>query len=119
MGKGERLKQLRDRSGLSQVDAADKIGVSKQTLYKYEQDIITNIPSDVIERIAKVYNTTPSHIMGWDDNANVFPGIKTDLSGIDPKEIDDAIDLYERFENLSPEKQAAFLNYLMFLQSDS
>ena len=31
---------------MSQVEFADKINVSKQTLYKYEDDIITNIPSD-------------------------------------------------------------------------
>lgn len=31
---------------MSQVEFADKINVSKQTLYKYENDIITNIPSD-------------------------------------------------------------------------
>ena len=53
--------------GLSQVELADKIGVSKQTLYKYENDIITNIPSDKIEAIAKVTGATPAEIMGWED----------------------------------------------------
>ena len=45
---GERIKELRTSLGLSQVDIADKINVSKQTLYKYENNIITNIPSDKI-----------------------------------------------------------------------
>ena len=43
---GERIKKVREKTGMSQVEFADKINVSKQTLYKYEDDIITNIPSD-------------------------------------------------------------------------
>ena len=53
---GERIKELRNSLGYSQVDFADKIDVSKQTLYKYENNIITNIPSDKV---------SPAYIMGW------------------------------------------------------
>ncbi len=67
MTKGERIKEIRFNLGMSQTDFADKIGVSKQTLYKYENDIITNIPSDKIENIAKLGNILPSYIMGWED----------------------------------------------------
>ncbi|MFQ8777278.1 MAG: helix-turn-helix domain-containing protein [Roseburia sp.] len=49
---GERIKELRTQLGLSQVEFAEKINVSKQTLYKYENNIITNIPSDKIEAAA-------------------------------------------------------------------
>lgn len=62
---GERLKQLRENAGLSQVDLASKLNISKQNLYKYENDIITNIPSDKIEEAAVILNTSPSYIMGW------------------------------------------------------
>lgn len=66
---GERIKQLREKLGLSQVDFADKINVSKQTLYKYENNIITNIPSDKIEAAAKVGNISPAYLMGWEDDS--------------------------------------------------
>ena len=66
MTKGEKIRNLRDRIGKSQVEMAELIGVSKQTLYKYENDIITNIPSDKIEAIASITHTTPAYIMGWD-----------------------------------------------------
>lgn len=69
MTKGERIKSLRDALGMSQVALADKINVSKQTLYKYENDIITNIPSDKVEEIADVLGTTPAYIMGWNTTA--------------------------------------------------
>nr|DAU01951.1 MAG TPA: Repressor protein CI [Caudoviricetes sp.] len=63
---GERIKQIRNKVGMSQVDFADKINVSKQTLYKYENNIITNIPSDKIEAAAQLGNVTPSYLMGWE-----------------------------------------------------
>jgi len=64
---GDRIKELRLKLGLSQVDFADKINVSKQTLYKYENNIITNIPSDKIEAAAKLGNISPSYLMGWEN----------------------------------------------------
>lgn len=67
---GERIKELRNRMGMSQVEFADKINVSKQTLYKYENDIITNIPSDKIEAIAKFSNVSPAYLMGWESETN-------------------------------------------------
>lgn len=65
---GDRIKKLRSDTGLSQVEFAQKIGVSKQTLYKYENGIVTNIPSDKIEAIAHLCGVSPAYIMGWDDD---------------------------------------------------
>ncbi len=73
MSKGERIKYLREQAGLSQVALAEKIDVSKQTLYKYENNIITNIPSDKIEAIAKSTGSSPAYIMGWEDTDSVPP----------------------------------------------
>lgn len=66
MTRGERIRQMRESANLGLTELADKIGVSKQTLYKYENDIITNIPSDKIEAIAEVCNVSPAIIMGWE-----------------------------------------------------
>lgn len=63
---GERIKNRRTSLGISQVSLADKVGISKQSLYKYENGIITNIPSDKISQIAVVLDTTPAYLMGWD-----------------------------------------------------
>lgn len=66
---GERIKSIRKSLHISQVDFADKINVSKQTLYKYENGIVTNIPSDKIEAIASIGNTSPAYLMGWEETA--------------------------------------------------
>ena len=65
---GERIKEVRINRNISQVDLAAKIGVSKQTLYKYENNIITNIPSDKIEAIANICKLPPAYFMGWENN---------------------------------------------------
>ena len=62
---GIRLKELRLQKEYTQEYVGNIIGVSKQTLYKYENGIVTNIPSDKIEALAKVYGVTPEYIMGW------------------------------------------------------
>ncbi len=63
---GERIRSEREYLGISQTDLAKRVGVSKQTLYKYETNVITNIPSNIIENIATVLNISPCILMGWD-----------------------------------------------------
>lgn len=76
---GERIRLAREKIGMSQVDMADKIGVSKQNLYKYERGLVTNIPSDKIELIGKLTGVSPAYLMGWDSTEteplppNCFP----------------------------------------------
>lgn len=64
---GDRIRELRTDLGLLQNEVAESIGVTKQTLYKYEKNIITNIPSDKIQALAKTFRTTPAYLMGWED----------------------------------------------------
>lgn len=72
---GERIKYARESRGMSQVDLANYVRISKQTLYKYENNIITNIPSDKIEAISYTLNVSPAYIMGWEESpiATPFP----------------------------------------------
>ena len=76
---GKRIKNKREQIGITQVELARKIGCTKQTLYKYENDIVTNIPSDNIEKLATALYTTPAYLMGWD---NEQPTKEIDYSSI-------------------------------------
>lgn len=71
MTKGERIKHRREQLGISQTELAECIGTSKQNLYKYENDIITNIPSERVEALAKKLNTSPAYIMGWNEDTSL------------------------------------------------
>ena len=65
--RGEAIRELRKAAGLSQEELARKLDTTKQTIYKYESGIITNIPSDKIEQMSKIFGVSPAVIMGWDD----------------------------------------------------
>lgn len=67
MSIGEKIKQAREMKGISQTELAKLIDVSKQSLYKYENNIIVNIPSEKIEKIAQVLDVSPAYLMGWDE----------------------------------------------------
>lgn len=70
MSLGNNIKYARKAAGLTQEDIAREIGVSKQTVQKYESGIITTISTDKIEIIAKLLRTTPAKLMGWEDNTS-------------------------------------------------
>ena len=50
---------------MTQTDLAEAASTTKQNIYKYENGIITNIPSDKIEAISAAMHTTPAYLMGW------------------------------------------------------
>lgn len=49
MTKGDRIKARREELGLTQTDLAEAISSTKQNIYKYENNIISNIPSDKVD----------------------------------------------------------------------
>lgn len=63
----ERLKKRRKELGYTLQYVADKTNIARQTVHKYENGIISNIPSDKIECLAKVLKTTPAYLMGWEE----------------------------------------------------
>lgn len=67
MTKGERIKHLRTAKGISQIELAKYLNTTKQTISKYENGIVTNIPSDKIEAMATLFCSSPQYILGWDE----------------------------------------------------
>ena len=104
------IRREREKAGISQTDFAKMIKVTKQTLYKYEQGIITNIPSDKIEEIANALGVSPSYIMGWEDTTEepapkrkgvVIPVLGHVAAGIPIEMIEDIIDTEEIPEDMA------------------
>lgn len=66
MNIGERIKSKRTELGYTLEEIAKIVGVSRQTIQRYESGIINNIPSDKIELLAFALRTTPAYLMGWE-----------------------------------------------------
>ena len=64
---GDRIKEIRTEKDIAQTDLAIRCGISKQTLYKYEMNIVTNIPLKTISKIAKELNVSEAILMGWEE----------------------------------------------------
>lgn len=67
---GDRIKEKRLLNNVTQEELGKKAGVSKVTIHKYETNVITNIPSDRIESIARALETTPAYLMGWENKVD-------------------------------------------------
>lgn len=74
MNIGQRMKLRRQEINLSAEKLAEKLGVSKTTIYRYEKGEIEKFPIELVEPIAKALNTTPAYIMGWEvkDDINII-----------------------------------------------
>lgn len=76
----DRIRARREELGLSVAELAKRLGKNRATVYRYESNDIEDMPSSVLEPLAKALQTTPAYLMGWDtkqtkafDYANVFP----------------------------------------------
>lgn len=64
----DNIKKKRQENNMTLEEVALKVGVTRQTIQKYESGVVSNIPSDKIELLAKALNTTPAYLMGWSKN---------------------------------------------------
>ncbi len=67
MGIGDRIKHKRLEADLTLEELGKHAGVNKATIQRYESGVITNIPSDKIESIAKALGCSPAYLMGWEE----------------------------------------------------
>ncbi len=67
---GQRIKQRRQELGLSVDELAEKLSKNRATIYRYESNEIEKLPTTVLKPLAKALNTTPSALMGWEEEKN-------------------------------------------------
>lgn len=60
------LKRLRKERKMTLDELAAAIGTSKQTIHRYENGIITNVPPEKVSKLAAALGVTPSVLMGWE-----------------------------------------------------
>jgi len=76
---GEKLKKLRKEKNLSQIDLADKVGVTRSSIANYETG--RNYPAnDVLTKFATLFNVSIDYLV--DDNFNGIPKNHIPVLGI-------------------------------------
>ena len=66
MSTGQRMKARRKELGLSAEYVAKQLNLSPATIYRYENGGIDKVPGDILEPLARVLQTTPANLMGWE-----------------------------------------------------
>lgn len=89
-----RIKQLRESRGLIQEILASELGITQQTMSKYERDV-TTIKIDVLKKLAEYFNVTTDYLLEVSD-------VKRDLQGEMriSKTLDQYYDLVEIYRGL-------------------
>lgn len=65
MNVGEEIKRQREKKGYSAEALARRLGVSRQTVYRYESGAIANIPREKLFRLAEALDVPPSLLAGY------------------------------------------------------
>ena len=68
MTTAERIKQRRKDLGLRAEDVAERIGVSRSTMFRYENGEIEKLPINHLVPIAKALHTSVDYLMGWTED---------------------------------------------------
>lgn len=112
---GQRVKLRREELGLSQEELAKRIGYkSKTSINKIELDF-RNLTQSKIKAIADALETTPSYIMGWDEEAAEAAKKKAAPSEEDSLNAE----IIKLFMGLTADQKKEALNYLRYLSTKS
>lgn len=97
MNIGQRIKQRRLELNYSVEEVATLLGKNKATVYRYENNEIENLPTTVLEPLAKVLETSPAFLMGWTDNDYEIKTIAAHHDGEWTKEELEEIEQFKNF----------------------
>ncbi|MGX7075498.1 LexA family protein [Globicatella sanguinis] len=67
------IKWLRKRKNLTQEEVAERVGVTKATVSKWEKGDIENMKRDKIAKLSEVFEISPLELLGIDIPKNAIP----------------------------------------------
>lgn len=110
---GTKIKELRTLAEMSQEELGMRVGVQRAAINKYEKGTVENIPIKTIEKIADVFNVSPTYIVGWNngDHSPLATEVKI-IQGVKRFYGKEAVELLEHFSQLTPKGQKRILQYL-------
>lgn len=97
MEMGERIKRLRIERGMTQEELGKAVGLQRAAINKYEKGIVESIKRTTIIKLAEVLNTTPSYLVGYEDDEEI-----SELTAIQEE-------LMEKIYELTPDNQRTLI----------
>ena len=100
---GQRLRAARERKDMTLDEVATRCNTTKQTIFKYENEIVTNIPYDKIVLLSNALDVSPSYLFGWDEK---------EISPSEPALTEGEKLMLELFRRIPEDRQSAALELL-------
>lgn len=109
---GDRIRIKREEMNMTQDELAAKLGYkSRSTINKIERGVNDLVQSKIVE-FAKVLNTTPSYLMGWEIE-------KTETGyTVNDGEEEIRIELIDATKDMSIEQIRELINFAKFMKSE-
>lgn len=74
---GKRMQERRKQLGVSADVLAEHLGVSRSTIFRYENGDIEKVPANLLSNIAKFLRTSERFLMGWEDSPETISSVST------------------------------------------
>lgn len=117
MSIGTRIKLRRKELGYSADEVASRLGKNRATIYRYESDEIENLPLTILEPLAKVLQTTPEYLMGWNHTKGEFPSTAKTIKST--RLLRAIAQLNMKDEDLSNEDINSIIQFIDFIRNKS
>lgn len=109
---GTKIKELRMIADMSQEELGRRVGVQRAAIQKYEKGTVENIPIKTLENIAKVFDVSPTYIVGWSEDVSNELAVEVKIiQGIKRFYGKDAVELLENYVSLSRKGRDKLLDY--------
>lgn len=105
----KKLKELRQKNGLSQQALADKFTLSQQSIYKYENGL-AEPDIDTLKKLAGLFNVSIDYLVGYSDSEDDRKELETtDIS-------DEEMNLILEIRNLPADVRSSLIRMVKYLQ---
>ena len=109
---GTRIKELRLLAKMSQEELGRRVGVQRAAIQKYEKGTVTNIPLGTLEKIANVFDVSPTYLVGWTGKEQNELSMEVKIiQGVSKFYGEGAVSLLEIYSSLSKVGQNKVLAY--------
>jgi transcriptional regulator with XRE-family HTH domain len=98
---------------MSQEELGRRVGVQRAAINKYEKGTVENIPIKTIEKIANVFDVSPTYVVGWNDtSSNPLSAEVKVLQGVKKFYGNESVQLLEGFIHLNSKGKRKVQQYV-------
>lgn len=95
---GAKIKQKRKSLNLTQLELADKVGLTESSISRYESGKIATMPTSTVNKICTVLNIEPAELLGITPEKSFEYDLKDILASVDDLPLEFKKDILEQFK---------------------